>query len=98
MRGAASEAGCDECEAESEEHVVTCEMQSFASALDALTAKFGEPASAKFVWRTDIAIPIEGEAAEQLMKLLTTLDDHDDVQSVFSNEDISDAEMERLSA
>ena len=63
-----------------------------------LAKKFGDAVSAKFVWRTDIAIPIEGDAAETLMKLLTQLDDLDDVQDVYSNEDISDEEMARLSA
>jgi transcriptional/translational regulatory protein YebC/TACO1 len=48
------------------------------------------------VWRTDIAIPIEGEAAETLMKLITALDDLDDVQDVYSNEEMSDAELARL--
>jgi transcriptional/translational regulatory protein YebC/TACO1 len=30
------------------------------------------------------------------MKLLDALDDDDDVQNVYSNEDISDAELEKL--
>jgi hypothetical protein len=63
------------------------------SASQALAKKFGDPASAKFVWRTEIAIPIEGDHAETLMKLLTQLDDLDDVQDVYSNEDISDEEL-----
>ncbi len=98
MLEAAIEAGCDDCVAEADAHVVTCEMQTLADASAALTKKFGEPESAKFVWRTDIAIPIEGEPAEQLMKLLDQLDDLDDVQSVYSNEDISEEELARLSA
>lgn len=97
MLEAAIEAGCDDCTTEDGEHVVTCELGALAGAVQALSAKFGEPASAKFVWRTDIAIPIEGEPAEQLMKLLTQLDDLDDVQNVYSNEDMSEAELARLS-
>jgi YebC/PmpR family DNA-binding regulatory protein len=98
MLEAAIEAGCDECETEGEQHVVICEMTALVDATAALSAKFGDPETAKFVWRTDIAIPIEGEPAENLMKLLTTLDDLDDVQDVYSNEEMSDAEIERLSA
>jgi YebC/PmpR family DNA-binding regulatory protein len=98
MLEAAIEAGCDECEVEGEEHVVTCEMNALAEAVAGLSKKFGEPTAAKFVWRTDIAIPIEGDPAESLMKLLDTLDDLDDVQNVYSNEDISEAELARLSA
>ncbi|MDX2276107.1 MAG: YebC/PmpR family DNA-binding transcriptional regulator [Hyphomonadaceae bacterium] len=98
MLEAAIEAGCDDCVTEGEEHVLTCEMAALAEAVGALSAKFGEPTSAKFVWRTDIAIPIEGEPAEALMKMLDQLDDLDDVQNVYSNEDISEAELARLSA
>lgn len=98
MLEAAIEAGCDECEVDGEEHVIVCDMASLIEVTAALKAKFGDPASAKFVWRTDIAVPIEGDAAEQLMKLLTALDELDDVQDVYSNEEMSEAELARLSA
>src|SRR5262245_5427441 len=98
MLEAAIESGCDDCELQEGEHVVTCEMNALVEASGALAKKFGDPASAKFVWRTDIAIPVEGDPAETLMKLLDQLDDLDDVQNVYSNEDISDDELARLSA
>jgi YebC/PmpR family DNA-binding regulatory protein len=97
MLEAAVEAGADDCVVEGGEHVVTCEMHALAGVLQALVKKFGDPASAKIVWRTDIAIPVEGEGAELLLKLIDQLDDLDDVQDVYSNEDISDEEMARLS-
>ena len=40
--------------------------------------------------------PITGDAAATLMKLLEILDDDDDVQNVYSNEDIDAAELESL--
>jgi len=43
-------------------------------------------------------VSVTGREAEQTMKLLEELDDHDDVQSVSSNVDIPQEEMERLSA
>jgi len=98
MLEAAIEARCDDCVAEEEHHVLTCEIAALAGAVQALSKQFGDPASAKFVWRTDMAIPIEGEGAEALMKLLTALDDLDDVQDVYSNEEMSEAEIARLSA
>jgi YebC/PmpR family DNA-binding regulatory protein len=97
MMEAAIDAGADDCVVEGEHHVVTCEMNALVGVSQALSKKFGDPASAKFAWRTDIAIPIEGEPAELLMKLIDQLDDLEDVQDVYSNEDISDAEMARLS-
>ena len=96
MLEAAIEAGADDCTVEDDHHVVTCEMNALAPVSSGLAKKFGDPASAKSVWRTDIAIPIEGDGAETLMKLLDQLDDLDDVQDVYSNEDISDEELARL--
>lgn len=98
MLEAAIEAGADDCIVEDEQHVVTCDIGALVGVSQQLAKKFGDATSAKFVWRTDIAIPIEGEPAEALMKLLTSLDDLDDVQDVYSNEDMSDAELARLSA
>jgi YebC/PmpR family DNA-binding regulatory protein len=98
MLEAAIEAGADDCVVEDEQHVVTCDMSALAGVSQELAQKFGDASSAKFVWRTDIAIPIEGDPAEALMKLLTSLDDLDDVQDVYSNEDMSEAEMARITA
>jgi YebC/PmpR family DNA-binding regulatory protein len=97
MLEAAIEAGCDDCVVEGEHHVITCEMNTLAVAAQDLSKKFGDPAAAKFVWRTDIAIPVEGDSAETLLKLIDLLDDLDDVQDVYSNEDISEEELTRLS-
>jgi len=44
------------------------------------------------------ALPISGKPAEQTVRLLEALEDHDDVQSVSSNMDIAPEELERLSA
>ena len=41
-------------------------------------------------------VKLEGKSAEQLMKLMDALDEHDDVQNVYANFDIDDAELERL--
>lgn len=41
---------------------------------------------------------LTGRSAEQMVKLLELLEDHDDVQSVSSNMDIAADELERLSA
>jgi len=43
-------------------------------------------------------VNLEGKAAEQMLKLMEQLEDHDDVQHVFANFDILDEVMERLEA
>ncbi len=41
-------------------------------------------------------VPLKGREAEQMIKLMETLDDHDDVQKVYANFDISEKDMETL--
>lgn len=43
-------------------------------------------------------VRLAGKEAEQMLKLMEGLEDSDDVQKVYANFDISDEEMERLSA
>ena len=64
----------------------------------ALEAKLGSAGGSKIVWRPKSTVPVSGEQAATLMKLLDGLDDEDDVQAVFTNFDISDEDMAKLSA
>src|SRR6184192_3930566 len=50
-------------------------------------------ASAEVTMMPQSTVPISGKTAEQMVRLLETLEDHDDVQSVSSNMDIA-AEVE----
>src|SRR5690349_10505324 len=98
MFEAAVEAGADDVESGPEEHGVTTAPDALNAVRDALERRFGAPQSAKLVWRPKTLTPVEGEAADQLFKLLETLEDSDDVQSVYANFDASDEVMARVSA
>jgi transcriptional/translational regulatory protein YebC/TACO1 len=39
---------------------------------------------------------VEGTTARQLLRLLESLDDHDDVQNVFSNMDVDEKQLEEV--
>jgi YebC/PmpR family DNA-binding regulatory protein len=98
MFEAAVEAGADDVESGAEEHVITCAADTLNSVRDALESRFGAPASARLVWRPKTLAPVDGETAEALFKLLETLEDSDDVQTLFSNFEVADDVMARLSA
>lgn len=98
MLEAAIEAGADNCESDGEFHNITCAVDSFASVRDALSAKFGDPKSAALTWIPNITAPADAATAESLMKLVEVLEDNDDVQEVFTNIELSDADSEKLSA
>jgi YebC/PmpR family DNA-binding regulatory protein len=98
MFEAAVEAGADNVESGAEEHVVTCAPDDLNAVRDALEQRFGAADTARLVWRPKTQAPVDGEAAESLLKLLETLEDSDDVQNVFANFEMSDEAMARLSA
>jgi YebC/PmpR family DNA-binding regulatory protein len=98
MLEAAIEAGAEESISSSDGHEFLCRVEDFAAVRDALEAKLGPPESAKIVWRATSTVSVDDETAETLTKLLDVLDDHDDVQNVYANYEMSDAIMERLSA
>jgi len=98
MLEAAIEAGAEESISGSEGHEFLCRVEDFAAVRDALEAKLGPPQSAKIVWRPGNTVPVSDEAGETLTKLLDALDDHDDVQNVYANYEMSEALMEKLSA
>ena len=54
--------------------------------------------SVNVIWKPQNRTPIEEDKAATLMKLLDALDDDDDVQNVYSNEDIAEEVMTKLSA
>ncbi|MGY0558069.1 MULTISPECIES: YebC/PmpR family DNA-binding transcriptional regulator [unclassified Lysobacter] len=49
-----------------------------------------EPAHAEVTFRADNDIVVEGETAQQVVKLLDWLEDLDDVQAVYSNADLGE--------
>jgi YebC/PmpR family DNA-binding regulatory protein len=98
MFEAALEAGAEDVESGEDEHVVISAPDDLNAVRDALEKRFGAPTAARFAWRPKNSVPIEGDIAQALFKLLEALDDSDDVQNIHANFEISDAEMARLSA
>jgi YebC/PmpR family DNA-binding regulatory protein len=98
MLDAAIEAGADDCQSTDQAHDFFCAPDDLTDVARALERRFGPPQSAKLVWRPQTTVPVEGDAADSLIKLLDALDDHDDVQTVFANFEMSDATMAKLTA
>ena len=92
----AIDAGADECVSTEEGHEFLTSLDGFIAVRDALEAKLGAPSSAGFVWRAQNTVPVKDDVAENLIRLIETLDDHDDVQNVYGNYELSDAAMAKL--
>jgi len=98
MLEAAIEVGADEVISGPDGHEFLSRVEDFAAVREALEAKFGAAQSAKIVWRPGNTVSVSDAAGETLTKLLDTLDDHDDVQNIYANYEMSEALMEKLSA
>jgi YebC/PmpR family DNA-binding regulatory protein len=91
------EAGADDVvDGESTIEVVT-DPKRFEAVRDALVAKGFQPTNAQIAMRASTTVQLSGAQAETMLELAEALEDLDDVQEVFSNFDISEAELESLS-
>lgn len=77
-------------------HTIYTAFEDLNTVVEALTPVLGDPKSTAIIWKPKSLTPVEGDAAGTLMKLIDALDEEDDVQNVYSNEDISDEDMARL--
>jgi transcriptional/translational regulatory protein YebC/TACO1 len=90
------EVGANEVVSGEEGHEFISSMEDFGAVRDALEKKLGEPTGAKIEWRPKTMSPVSDDNGETLMKLLEVLDEHDDVQTVYGNYELSDALVAKL--
>ena len=98
MMEAAIEAGADDVESDEDEHVVFAAFEALNEVAAALEAALGPAKSTGLAWRPKSLTPVEGDAVGTLLKLIDGLEDDDDVQTVWGNYDISDADLEAFGA
>jgi YebC/PmpR family DNA-binding regulatory protein len=94
---AAIEAGAEDVESDEDGHQIWTGVDSLHGVARALEDALGEAESVKLAWRPGNNVEVDGDAAEQLVKLIDALDEDDDVQTVWGNYEVSDEVMERLS-
>jgi len=95
---AAIEAGADDVKSDAGGHLVACAFEDLAAVSSALEAKLGEAASVKALWKPMQTTSVDEEKAASVLKLISALEDDEDVQNVYSNFEVSDAVLARLTA
>ncbi len=98
MLEAAIDAGADDVASDEDGHEVFASQDTFREVAKALEAKFGEPRKAALVWKPQNTITVDDETGEKLFKLLDLLNEHDDVQNVYANFEVSDALAAKMNA
>jgi YebC/PmpR family DNA-binding regulatory protein len=90
------EAGVDDITLDGDVFELKCEPAAFNDVRRALANAEITPESAELSMEPSATVTVAGTDAHKLMKLLEELEEHDDVQHVYGNYEIPEAEMERL--
>jgi YebC/PmpR family DNA-binding regulatory protein len=88
------EAGADDLQDDDDNWEVLSPPEAFPAVRDAVKLLGVEPASAEVSKSPQNYVKLEGKPAQQMVRLMDALDEHDDVQHVWSNFDISEKEIE----
>lgn len=94
----ALEAGAEDVKDEGDGYEIITEPGAFIAVRDALAAKGLQWQSAEITMIPQTTVQLEGKQAEQMMKMMDKLEDNDDVQNVYANFDISEAELDSFMA
>lgn len=94
----ALDAGADDILGEGDVWEVFTAPNAHEAVVQALKKAALEPDESQVGKYPENTIPLEGQKAQQMLKMMEALEDHDDVQNVWANFDISEKEMEAAAA
>jgi len=94
LMAAAIEAGAEDIRDDDDNWEVVCAPDVFDGVRDAVTGLDVEPLTAEVAMLPQNYVTLDGKSAQQMLKLMELLDDHDDVRHVWSNFDIQEEELE----
>ncbi len=77
-------------------HTIWTAFEDLNDVADAMSKVLGDPKSTAIVWKPQSEVPLTGDAVGTLVKLMDALDAEDDVQQVYSNEDVADEDWEKF--
>jgi len=98
MLGLVLDAGAEDLRDDGLAWEVITPPESFDAVRDALTAAGIAPASAQIAMVPQNYVKLTGAQAQQMLKLVEILEEHDDVQHVYANFDIDEKEIQAVVA
>jgi YebC/PmpR family DNA-binding regulatory protein len=94
LMAAVLDAGADDLVDDGDNWEVLSTPEAFPAVKEAIEKLSIETAEARVSMLPTLHVSLEGRAAQSMLKLLDLLEDHDDVQRVWSNADIDEKELE----
>ena len=98
LMGIALDAGAEDMQREENLFAITTVPKDFEKVREALVKSGFQPLSAEITKLPKTTVKLEGKHAEQMIRLMEELEDHDDVQHVYANFDIPEEIMAALTA
>jgi YebC/PmpR family DNA-binding regulatory protein len=98
LMSVALEAGAEDMQQEEGNLAVTTHPKDFERVRDAVLKSGIQPVSAEITMLPKSTVKLDGKPAEQMLKLMEELEEHDDVQHVYANFDIPEEIMAALTA
>jgi YebC/PmpR family DNA-binding regulatory protein len=89
----AIEAGADDLREDGDNFEIITSPENFEGVQSAIKSAGIEPQMAEVSMVPQTYVKLEGSNAQQMLRLMETIEDHDDVQKVYANFDIDDADM-----
>jgi YebC/PmpR family DNA-binding regulatory protein len=90
---AAIDAGAQDVESDEDAHVIFTAFEDLGAVIEALEATLGPAKSTAIIWTPQTLVPPPSDSIPTLMKLIDTLDEDDDVQTVWTNADITEEDL-----
>jgi YebC/PmpR family DNA-binding regulatory protein len=91
-----TEAGAEDMREDGENWEIFSPVENFQQIVDALNNAGITPTVAQLSMVPQTHVKVSGKPADQVLRLMDELDEHEDVQHVYANFDIEDAELQSL--
>jgi YebC/PmpR family DNA-binding regulatory protein len=94
LMAAALDAGADDLRDDGDSWEIVSAPDAFQHVVDAVKKLGIEPAAAEVAMLPQNYVKLEGKTAQQMVKLMEILEEHEDTKKVWSNADIEEKEIE----
>ena len=96
MMGIVLDAGAEDLNDDGSAWEVTTPPEAMDKVREALVKAGITPASAEVAWIPQNYVKLTGAQAQQMLRMVENMEDHDDVQHVYANFDIDEKEIEAV--
>ncbi len=95
---AALDAGAEDIKTDGDTFEITCDPAVFEAVKNALTSRKIATATAEVTMVPASTVKVQGNDVKHILDLMEALEEHEDIQHVYANFDISDEEMAKVTA